>query len=163
VSWASPTPCLSRSLWQRTAQPSQPTVRTSWLSPRWPSTRRSVGRLYILALPIRKGLLTGGTVYKHNARAIASVVLLWPGWVCRLLASIVPLLMHRIQLSTVASTCILWASHFHDDLYGPKSAHVRRREEKTPISTPSRSRPSPTPAKRLSNLAAYKSGRWEYR
>lgn len=80
------------------------------------------------------------------------------------------LLTHRTQVATVASTCILWASHSHDDVYGPKSAHVRRLEEKDaesrrinteiPVSTPSRSEPSPARPKRLSKLSAYKSGRW---
>jgi len=104
-------------------------------------------------LAIAKMVVNPPLVYKHNARAIASVALLWPGWV-----------------ATVASTCILWASHFHDDVYGPKTAHIRRLEEKdveaprsnteTPDSTPSPSEPSPRPPKRLSKLSAYKSGRW---
>lgn len=51
-------------------------------------------------------------LYRHNARAVASAVILWPGWV-----------------ATVASTIILFMSHAHDDKYGPKSAHTVREEE----------------------------------
>jgi hypothetical protein len=125
-----------------------------------------------ISLKLKKCLLTSATVYKHNARAIASVVLLWPGWVCPLLLSHFHPLIHFTQVATVASTCILWASHFHDDVYGPKTAHVRRQEEKgaearradseTLISTPSPEAPSPTHPSptRQSALSAYRSGRW---
>jgi hypothetical protein len=80
VSCASRTLWLSRSLWPCTVQPSQRTVRTSWLSRRWLSTHHSVGRSYVSSDP-EAPAHTVGTVYKHNARAIASVALLWPGWV----------------------------------------------------------------------------------
>jgi hypothetical protein len=43
-------------------------------------------------------------VYRRNARAVASVVLLWPGFV-----------------ATVASTIILFKSHAHDDRHGSLS------------------------------------------
>jgi hypothetical protein len=43
-------------------------------------------------------------VYRRNARCIATVVLLWPGFV-----------------ATVASAIILFKSHAHDDLHGPLS------------------------------------------
>jgi lipid-A-disaccharide synthase-like uncharacterized protein len=118
----------------------------------------------------REDVLTSDPVYRHNARAVASVVLLWPGWVCGLPTPTSYVLTHRTQVATVASTCILFASHFHDDVYGPKTAHVRRQEEKdveapsvnaeTPVSTPPRDEPSPAPPARLSKLSAYKSGRW---
>jgi hypothetical protein len=42
--------------------------------------------------------------YRQNPKCVASVVLLWPGFV-----------------ATVASCCILLASHFHDDERGPLS------------------------------------------
>ncbi|KAK2767494.1 hypothetical protein FQN54_003651 [Arachnomyces sp. PD_36] len=51
-------------------------------------------------------------VYRHNPYCVASVVLLWPGWV-----------------ASVASTIILFASHKHDEQYGPKSAFGRQQEE----------------------------------
>ncbi|KAI9797252.1 MAG: hypothetical protein M1833_005548 [Piccolia ochrophora] len=41
-------------------------------------------------------------VYRHFAKAIAAVVLLWPGWIF-----------------TIASTVILFKSHQHDDEFGP--------------------------------------------
>jgi len=50
--------------------------------------------------------------YKHNARAVASIVFLWVGWV-----------------ATIASTCILFASIKHNDQYGAKTAHLRAQEE----------------------------------
>ena len=52
-------------------------------------------------------------VYRHNPKAVASVVLLWPGFV-----------------GTVASTIILFLSHKHDAIWGPKSTHARERDEK---------------------------------
>ncbi|MCJ1458855.1 hypothetical protein MMC28_009229 [Mycoblastus sanguinarius] len=51
-------------------------------------------------------------VYKHNAKAIASAVLLWPGFV-----------------ATVASTIILFLSHRHDAEFGPKSTRAREAEK----------------------------------
>ncbi|MDI1492191.1 MAG: hypothetical protein OHK93_003403 [Ramalina farinacea] len=50
-------------------------------------------------------------IYRKNAKAVASVVLLWPGWV-----------------ATVASTVILFLSHQHDAIHGPKSTHARGRD-----------------------------------
>jgi len=43
-------------------------------------------------------------VYRRNSRCVATVVLLWPGFV-----------------ATVASTVILFKSHAHDDVHGPLS------------------------------------------
>jgi len=63
-------------------------------------------------LAIARETINPPLVYRHNGRAIASVVLLWPGWV-----------------GTVASTYILFASHFHDDKFGPKTAHLRQQEK----------------------------------
>ncbi|KAF2637313.1 hypothetical protein P280DRAFT_472463 [Massarina eburnea CBS 473.64] len=56
-------------------------------------------------------------VYRHNGRAIASVVFLWIGTV-----------------ATFASTVILWRSIAYIDANGPKSKHSRSRNvgEKTP-------------------------------
>ncbi|RAL10174.1 uncharacterized protein BO97DRAFT_407092 [Aspergillus homomorphus CBS 101889] len=55
-------------------------------------------------------------LYRTNPKAIASVVLAWPGWV-----------------ATVASTLILFASHKHDDVHGPKSNYGREMDgEKVP-------------------------------
>jgi hypothetical protein len=51
-------------------------------------------------------------VYRRNARCIATVVLLWPGFV-----------------ATVASTVILFKSHAHDDLHGPLSKIGRQERE----------------------------------
>jgi hypothetical protein len=50
-------------------------------------------------------------VYRRNARCVASVVLLWPGW-----------------LATVASTVIMFKSQAHDKLLGPlsKTGHNER-------------------------------------
>ncbi|KAL6718852.1 hypothetical protein ACLMJK_003086 [Lecanora helva] len=50
--------------------------------------------------------------YRHNAKAVASMVLLWPGWV-----------------ATVASTIILFKSHEHDAIFGPKSMHARNADD----------------------------------
>lgn len=47
-------------------------------------------------------------VYRHNGRAIASVVFLWPGFV-----------------ATVASAVLLWMSYAHNDKFGPKSTHAQ--------------------------------------
>lgn len=47
-------------------------------------------------------------VYRHNAECVASAVLLWPGMV-----------------ASFASTYIMWKSHQHDDIYGPKAAASR--------------------------------------
>lgn len=46
--------------------------------------------------------------YSHNARAVASVVFLWPGMVF-----------------TFVSTYLLWHSLAHIDAYGPMSTHAR--------------------------------------
>jgi hypothetical protein len=51
-------------------------------------------------------------VYRRNARCIATVVLLWPGFV-----------------ATVASTIILFKSHAHDDVHGPLSRVGRQERE----------------------------------
>jgi len=51
-------------------------------------------------------------VYRHNGRAIASVVLLWLGWV-----------------ATVASTFILFASYKHNEDFGPKTDTALKREQ----------------------------------
>ncbi|PWY72278.1 hypothetical protein BO70DRAFT_381819 [Aspergillus heteromorphus CBS 117.55] len=50
--------------------------------------------------------------YRTNPKALASVVLSWPGF-----------------LFTVASTVILFMSQRHDDQYGPKSGYGRELEE----------------------------------
>jgi len=42
--------------------------------------------------------------YRHNGRAIAAVVFIWPGFI-----------------ATCASAYLLFASHKHDELFGPKS------------------------------------------
>ncbi|KAH7402205.1 hypothetical protein DE146DRAFT_692452 [Phaeosphaeria sp. MPI-PUGE-AT-0046c] len=49
--------------------------------------------------------------YRHNGRAVASVVFLWPGMVF-----------------TFVSTYLLWHSLNHIDAYGPKSTHARTRD-----------------------------------
>ncbi|OJJ80415.1 uncharacterized protein ASPGLDRAFT_51628 [Aspergillus glaucus CBS 516.65] len=49
--------------------------------------------------------------YYTNPKAVASVVLAWPGVV-----------------GTIASTIILWLSHKHDDEFGPKSNYGRSLE-----------------------------------
>ncbi|PYH86276.1 hypothetical protein BO82DRAFT_326452 [Aspergillus uvarum CBS 121591] len=56
-------------------------------------------------------------VYRKNPKALASVVLAWPGWVF-----------------TVVSAIILIASQNHDDVHGPKSNYGRQMEggEKIP-------------------------------
>ena len=77
-----------------------------------------------------------------------------------------------LQVATVASTCILFASHFHDDVYGPKTAHLRQQQEKdveirrasgeNGVLPTHSHQPSSVPA-RPPRLAAYKSGRWSDR
>lgn len=64
------------------------------------------------ALAIARMVINPPLIYRQNGRAIASVVLLWPGW-----------------MATIASACILFASHFHDDKFGPKTAHLRQQEK----------------------------------
>jgi len=49
--------------------------------------------------------------YKHNAEAIASVVLIWLGWI-----------------ATCASTGLMFSSVNHIEKLGPKSSHVRNAE-----------------------------------
>lgn len=49
--------------------------------------------------------------YYTNPKAVAAVVLAWPGVV-----------------ATIASTIILWMSHKHDDEFGPKSNYGRSLE-----------------------------------
>jgi hypothetical protein len=161
-------PWLSPSLWQCTGQPSPRTIQTSWPSPRWLSTHRSVGHLYITSNLKATADRSCSLQTQRASNCIGSTTLAGMGM--SFVGFIFYLLTHQTQVATVASTCILWASHFHDALYGPKSAHVRQLEEKdvesrrfnaeTPVSTPSRSEPSPAPPKRLSKLSAYKSGRW---
>ena len=53
-------------------------------------------------------LLSPNLIYKKNGKAVASVCLLWPGFVF-----------------TVCSCVLLFMSHQHDYVYGPKSTHVR--------------------------------------
>ena len=109
-------------------------------------------------LPAAREVINPPLVYRHNGRAIAAVVLLWPGWV-----------------ATVASTIIMFLSLAHNDKYGPKTAHLRQEEEKAVGSSQapqsngvaaqtdgaadstSAAPPSPT---RQSKLGAYRSGRW---
>jgi len=55
--------------------------------------------------------------YRHNGRAVASVVLLWPGFV-----------------ATVISAYVLIASHRHDDKYGPRSKAGYKQDESTKLS-----------------------------
>ncbi|KAG8845585.1 hypothetical protein FRB96_002338 [Tulasnella sp. 330] len=50
--------------------------------------------------------------YRRNGRAVASVVLLWPG-----------------LIATIASTFILFASYKHNEKYGPKSHYGRKEEQ----------------------------------
>jgi len=50
--------------------------------------------------------------YRKNGRAVASVVLLWPG-----------------LIATIASTIILFKSYKHNEQYGPKTAHSRKEEQ----------------------------------
>jgi len=56
------------------------------------------------ALAIAQHTINPPLKYSKNGRAIASVVLLWPGWVF-----------------TVVSTIVLWMSYKHNETYGPKS------------------------------------------
>lgn len=49
--------------------------------------------------------------YRTNGRALASVILIWPGMV-----------------ATFASTALLWHSLNHIDTWGPKSSHARNRD-----------------------------------
>jgi hypothetical protein len=51
-------------------------------------------------------------VYRHNGRAVASVVFLWLGWP-----------------ATIASTIIMWKSLQHIDTHGPFSTHARTRDD----------------------------------
>ncbi|MCJ1277379.1 hypothetical protein MMC21_005191 [Puttea exsequens] len=51
-------------------------------------------------------------VYRHNVKAVAAVVLLWPG-----------------LLFTVSSTIILFLSHAHNATFGPKSTWARDAEK----------------------------------
>lgn len=51
---------------------------------------------------------TPSSVYRHDPKCVTSVVLMWLGWA-----------------ATLASTAILFASHRHDELYGPRSTHAR--------------------------------------
>ncbi|EAW13610.1 uncharacterized protein ACLA_043290 [Aspergillus clavatus NRRL 1] len=53
--------------------------------------------------------------YRTNPKAVASVVLAWPGWI-----------------ATVASTIILIKSQRHDDQFGPRSNYGREQEKEVP-------------------------------
>ncbi len=57
-------------------------------------------------------------VYRRNARCVATVVLLWPGFV-----------------ATVASAVILFKSHTHDEVHGPlsKIGQAERTAQKTTV------------------------------
>lgn len=50
--------------------------------------------------------------YRHNGRAVAAVVFLWPG-----------------TIFTWASTYLLWKSYAHNDKFGAKSTHARKADE----------------------------------
>lgn len=62
-------------------------------------------------IAIAKSAVNPPLVYRHNGRAIASVVCIWPGWI-----------------ATVASTYILFKAYAHNEKYGPKSDHALQRE-----------------------------------
>ncbi|KAA6411944.1 MAG: GPI ethanolamine phosphate transferase 2 [Lasallia pustulata] len=68
--------------------------------------------------------------YKHDAECVASVVLLWLGWV-----------------STVASTFILFASHAHDAKFGPFAAHSSKAEVESVEMAPEAAVTRPTAAR----------------
>ncbi|KAL2403923.1 hypothetical protein ABEF95_007854 [Exophiala dermatitidis] len=61
-------------------------------------------------------------VYRHNGRAVASVVFVWIG-LC----------------GTIASCVVMWLYYRHLEMYGPKShsARMRRMEDKTVTDPPS--------------------------
>ncbi|EHY55833.1 hypothetical protein ABEF92_000632 [Exophiala dermatitidis] len=61
-------------------------------------------------------------VYRHNGRAVASVVFVWIG-LC----------------GTIASCVVMWLYYRHLEIYGPKShsARMRRMEDKTITDSPS--------------------------
>ncbi|EXJ85292.1 hypothetical protein A1O3_05967 [Capronia epimyces CBS 606.96] len=64
------------------------------------------------ALLIAQERINPPLIYRHNARALASVVFLWIG-LC----------------GTIASCIILWLYYQHLDTYGPKSHSARTRDE----------------------------------
>ena len=69
--------------------------------------------------------------YRHNGRAIASVVFLWPGMVFTVVrcVSLRWLWGGRGLLTSDYSTYLLWHSIDHIDMYGPMSTHARTRDD----------------------------------
>ena len=73
---------------------------------------------------------TPNPVYRHHASCVASAVILWPGMVATF-ARFVALLLHCFSFKyhgnvlTIHSTYIMWKSHQHDDIYGPRATAYR--------------------------------------
>jgi hypothetical protein len=73
-----------------------------------------------------EGFAYRSSVYRANPKAVASVVLAWPGWafcVVRYVPSSTVKMAIKVRSSKYNSTVIMFMSQKHDDHFGAKSKY----------------------------------------
>lgn len=86
-------------------------------------------------------------MYRKNAYAVASAVILWPGVLASFARSVQFVMYSPFLVSTDSSMCstyIMWKSLQHNDKFGPFSSKYKNTGEEASLELPSTDKPKAT-------------------